>query len=392
MSIGAPGRASAPAVDPAAGDPAVGVPAASVPATGAPAASAPAAGRSGGWARGARLAGPWALAALLLAPLLAAAQPAPRLGLPVRCTPGDDCFVQNYVDRDPGPGWRDFACGHLSYDGHQGTDFRVRSLAEMERGMDVVAAAAGVVKGVRDGEPDVSVRVRGRENLRGRDAGNGVVIDHGGGWETQYSHLKRGSVRVRPGQRVAEGTVLGQIGLSGNTEFPHLDFAVRRDGRPLDPFAPEGGAEQAADAADGNACPDRPLPDSLWAGQAAEKLRYRATGVLIAGFAPEPADRTRAQRGEYEGRLDGHSPSLVFFVEVFGPRRGDREFFELRAPSGRLIIERDRVVEGNQAARFAYLGKRLSGQRWPSGTYTARYRLERDGQVVAAVARRVALR
>ena len=31
--------------------------------------------------------------------------------LPIDCTPGQDCVVQNYVDQDPGPGWQDYRCG-----------------------------------------------------------------------------------------------------------------------------------------------------------------------------------------------------------------------------------------------------------------------------------------
>lgn len=346
----------------------------------------------------------------------ARSQPAPRFDLPVRCTPGDDCFVQNHVDHDPGAGWRDFSCGHLSYDGHHGTDFRVRSLADMERGMEVLAAAAGVVRGTRDGEPDVSVRERGAESLGGRHAGNGVLLDHGQGWETQYSHLKRGTVRVRPGQRVERGQVLGLVGLSGNTEFPHVDFVIRREGRPIDPFAPDrvvparGGQVEAGSREAGQAGPaeaDQTASDSaqadvpeceaaagntLWTPDAEAKLAYHATGVLIAGFAPEPAERVRAQRGDYDGEIDSAAESLVFFIELFGVQRGDRERIELRDPRGRSLIVRQRVIEGNHAARFGYVGRRRNGERWSPGEYEARYRLERDGRPVVSLTRSVTLR
>lgn len=312
------------------------------------------------------------------------------LALPIRCTPGIDCFVQNHFDRDSGSGWRDYACGHLSYDGHTGTDFRVRSLAQMARGVDVLAAAPGVVRAVRDGEPDVSVRERGRENLRGRDAGNGVRIEHGDGWETQYSHLMRGSVRVHPGQRVLAGEVLGQVGLSGNTEFPHLDFVVRKDGRALDPYAPaiEPSAQGRPDD-----CSSGPRPGTLWQPALVPLLRYRATDVLIAGFAPEAADRGRAQRGEYEASApDAQSAALVFYVEAFGVRRGDRERIELLGPGGRPIAQREGEVEADLAVRFGFVGRRLSAQRWPAGAYFGRYRLERDGVVVTQAERRLDLR
>ena len=85
-----------------------------------------------------------------------------RIGLPVECAFGSICSVQNYVDLDPGPGRLDPGCGRLSYDGHDGTDFRVRDLIAMEEGVRVVAAADGVVKATRDGMADVSVRESGR--------------------------------------------------------------------------------------------------------------------------------------------------------------------------------------------------------------------------------------
>ncbi len=130
----------------------------------------------------------------------AAAQEPPQLELPVACEIGAACVVQNYVDQDPGPGARDHACGPLSYDGHKGTDIRVAGRPEMAAGVAVLAAAPGVVRARRDGEAD---RPGGWAAApAGPDAGNAVVLDHGGGWESQYSHLRQGSeadrARARP--------------------------------------------------------------------------------------------------------------------------------------------------------------------------------------------------
>lgn len=334
------------------------------------------------------------LAALLLAAACAAVArsapaadlaAAPRLVLPIRCTPGSDCFIQNHFDHDAGPGWRDYACGHLAYDGHEGTDFRVRSLAEMAAGVEVLAAADGVVVATRDGEPDVSVRERGRENLAGRLAGNGVRIDHGAGWQTQYNHLRRGSVRVQRGQRVAAGEVLGLVGLSGNTEFPHLDFVVSRRARAIDPFVPGRGSGDAG-------CPTAPAPDTLWRDEVAAVLGYRPAGVLIAGFAGESPDRRKAQQGGYRGAVAPDAPLLSFWIEVFGPRAGDVERIALLAPDGATLARREQTVDRSLAVRYAYVGRRRGAQPWPAGTYVARYRLERDARVVAQTEVRVEIR
>ena len=101
----------------------------------------------------------------------------------------------------------------------------------------VVAAADGKVLRVRDGVEDVSITGRGRESVANSECGNGVVVEHGNGWETQYCHMAKGSLSVKPGDTVKAGDRLGRIGLSGMTEFPHLHFTLRKDGKVVDPFA-----------------------------------------------------------------------------------------------------------------------------------------------------------
>ncbi|MGB0135239.1 M23 family metallopeptidase [Dokdonella sp.] len=56
--------------------------------------------------------------------------------------------------------------------------------------------------------------------------GNHVVLDLGNGRYAFYAHLKKGSVRVRKGEKVTSGMVIGQLGNSGNTSAPHLHFHV----------------------------------------------------------------------------------------------------------------------------------------------------------------------
>ena len=292
----------------------------------------------------------------------AGAQAPPRLELPVACEIGAACVVQNYVDQDPGPGARDHACGPLSYDGHQGTDIRLAGRPEMAAGVAVLAAAPGVVRARRDGEADRAAA------QAGPDAGNAVVLDHGGGWESQYSHLRQGSVAVAVGERVAAGARLGLIGWSGRAEFPHLEFALRHRGRAIDPFtgAPAGGG-----------CGRGGAP--LWSPAAQAALAYRAGGLLRAGFAMEAPGLTRALDGAYDGAApNAQAPALMFWAVAWGLRAGDREFFRLIAPDGRVLAEGSGTLPRNQAQWLRYIGKKRNRAGFPPGRYRGEYRVTRD--------------
>ena len=171
-----------------------------------------------------------ALAELVLVAALAgpaAAQETPEtlnLRLPVDCVIGSTCFVQHYVDEDPSEGARDYRCGTLTYDGHDGTDFRVPTLAAQKAGVDVLAAARGRVLRTRDGQPDGALAQFGRDAVGGAECGNGIVIVHEGGFETQYCHLAKDSVAVHPGDTVEAGAVLAECSLNGT--FMRCNFTA----------------------------------------------------------------------------------------------------------------------------------------------------------------------
>jgi murein DD-endopeptidase MepM/ murein hydrolase activator NlpD len=57
--------------------------------------------------------------------------------------------------------------------------------------------------------------------------GNHVIVDHGNGEFSLLAHMRRGSVAVRPGQRVESGQKLGECGNSGNTSEPHLHYHLQ---------------------------------------------------------------------------------------------------------------------------------------------------------------------
>lgn len=319
------------------------------------------------------------LIALLLGPT--GAVTALELELPIRCKIGQDCFIQNYVDHDGGPGFTDYRCGSLGYDGHKGTDFRLVDLPAMRAGVPVLAAAPGVVIGMRDSAPDVSIRDKNRVSVVDREAGNGVRIDHGDGWVSQYSHLQRDSVQVKIGQKVGVGEVLGRVGLSGNTEFPHVHFELSRQKQAVDPFSIHSPTN----------CGDQ--VETLWSANAQKQLNYQPSGLLNAGISATAPTQEAIEAGEINvAQVTKESPALYLWAHIFGLRRSDSLSMELRLPNGEVLVRNETIAERNRAVWFSFIGKKRSGAHWPVGEYVGTIRLLHQGKLVISEQRFIAVR
>jgi murein DD-endopeptidase MepM/ murein hydrolase activator NlpD len=96
---------------------------------------------------------------------------------------------------------------------HAGLDFTAAS------GTPIYATADGVVR-------DAGFNTGGY--------GNRVLINHGFGYETTYSHMYK--VKARVGERVKRGEVIGYIGNTGKSTGPHLHYEVHRNGVAVDPI------------------------------------------------------------------------------------------------------------------------------------------------------------
>ncbi|MDU9002338.1 M23 family metallopeptidase [Sedimentitalea todarodis] len=294
-----------------------------------------------------------ALAAVFLSPAASVAASDFRLDLPIDCVPGETCYIQRYVDHDPGPGVRDFRCGALSGDDHKGTDFALHTLADMRRGVEVRAAAPGEVVGMRDGMPDRLYTPTHAAEIDGLECGNGVVLRHDTGWETQYCHLKSGSVRVETGDQVVAGGVLGQVGLSGLTNFPHVHLSVRKDGTEIDPFRPEAGAGCAAPTV------------SLWR----ETPEYTPGGLIYAGFADHVPDLDAIADGTAAmPDIGPDADALVLFAFAYAGQVDDIIMLSIEGPD-ETVIKTDMTLDKAQVRFFRAAGKRLTRPEWPSGSY-----------------------
>jgi murein DD-endopeptidase MepM/ murein hydrolase activator NlpD len=95
---------------------------------------------------------------------------------------------------------------------HAGLDFAA------PQGSPVYATADGVVK---------------LAGNTGDGYGNHVIINHGYSYETLFGHMVR--IKVRAGQKIRRGEVIGWVGSTGKSTGPHLHYEVHKNGRPVDP-------------------------------------------------------------------------------------------------------------------------------------------------------------
>jgi murein DD-endopeptidase MepM/ murein hydrolase activator NlpD len=294
------------------------------------------------------------------------------LALPIRCQPGLTCFFQNYVDHDASTMVRDYRCGGRSYDGHDGTDIRIRNLEIQRQGVEVLAAAPGRVIGGRNDMEDVSVKTAGKAAIAGKECGNGVMLEHEGGWRTQYCHMAKGSIRVKVGDQMTAGQPIGLVGLSGDTEFFHLHFTVRRHGKIVDPFAYD---------APGNACGGG---RSIWATSLGEQMQYKPGEIIDYGFAGIAPTMELIESGEI-GRhpVTPGSDALVAYVRAIGLQAGDQQMLSVQGPGGAAVSAANLPALDHDKAQYLVIaGKKRTEAAWPAGRYTATYRVTRDGAEV----------
>jgi hypothetical protein len=285
------------------------------------------------------------------------------LRIPLDCDLGEICFIQQYVDLDEGPGASDYTGGPLSYDGHKGTDFRVADLAALAQGIRVLVPAAGIVRAVRD---DMADRViTDPAEVDGRECGNGVLLAHGDGWETQLCHLAAGSITVVPGEGVESGQPLGLMGLSGATQFPHVHLSVRRNGEVVDPFEA-----------------------NLWAVPPS----YEPGGFLTLRLSDAVPDFASVKSGTSDVTALSGDGALVATAYLFGGRASDVVALRIHAPDGGEIFAHDARLERDQAELFRAAGRRAPDGGWPRGRYRAEAVLLREGAVIDRIEAAVSIR
>jgi murein DD-endopeptidase MepM/ murein hydrolase activator NlpD len=96
-------------------------------------------------------------------------------------------------------------------------------------GKELLAVADATVADAHDGIADYETIYSADKTPVNNAAGNYVILDLGNKKYACYAHMVNGSIRVKPGDTVKEGQVLGLMGNSGNSDIPHLHFQVVTD-------------------------------------------------------------------------------------------------------------------------------------------------------------------
>lgn len=98
---------------------------------------------------------------------------------------------------------------------------------KMHHGIDFTAPEGTSIQATGDGRVVV---VENKKSGYGRS----VTIDHGYGFKTLYAHMAQ--IKVRKGQKVKKGEVIGTIGNSGTSTGPHCHYEVHLYGKPVNPI------------------------------------------------------------------------------------------------------------------------------------------------------------
>ena len=285
------------------------------------------------------------------------------LNWPLACNINENCFIQQYMDIDESEGILDFSGGAITYNGHKGTDIRLTTLKAMNKGVNVLSSAKGKVIGIRNNISDKFIRTnQDRVNLKGKDCGNGVLVSHRNGWETQYCHMKKGSIVVKMGQMVSAGEILGEVGLSGLTQFPHLHISIRKDGKKVDPFS---------------------LGANLWNKKLKDKLIYQATQIINLGFSDIALTMTQIESGVFQDFIpSSSSSSLLAYVRVINLRKGDRVRLIFTMSNEKIISKTFKLIKRNKAQQMYFIGKRRPSSGWNKGLIKVEVQVIRKGIIL----------
>lgn len=103
----------------------------------------------------------------------------------------------------------------------------IHKINKLHEGIDFAAPSGTAIQATGNGRV---IKVDNKSSGYGRH----VIIDHGYGYQTLYGHMKE--IKVRQGEKVKKGQLIGLIGSTGTSTAPHCHYEVRKDGRAVNPI------------------------------------------------------------------------------------------------------------------------------------------------------------
>lgn len=281
-----------------------------------------------------------------------------KLKFPLNCTYNVNCWVIGHMDMDMSAGSaKDYTCGPRAADGQLSTYFGVKDIATAGAGVDVLAAADGTVGNIINGLEDQYTQNLDPNVVSRYPCGNLVTINHEKGWLTSYCHLKKDSITVESGQKVTAGQKIGEIGLSGASDWPMLGFTVDRGGFVYDPFSGRTALEGCGLSR-----------DTLW--EPGSDMSYRPFAIYNLGFSIEPPTQHQIDKGTPRLlKVPADTPMLSFWATIFGSEQGDYVELTVTDPDGEELMYLEGTLPDSLDKRLLYVSKGRAKNVWQPGIY-----------------------
>lgn len=296
------------------------------------------------------------------------------LKLPVSCQLEESCWLVNYPDVQKEEGYQDYKGGKNTYEGNKGTYFAVKTFIDIKNGTPAHAADDGKVIFVRNNIEDNYPLGDKDTEKEPPFCGNAVVIEHNHGWKTAYCHLKKGSISVKQGDFTTAGAQIGQIGLSGQTEFPHLYFTVLKGENYFDPFS---GLQL-------NGKENKNKYKPLWGINARDNLKYRDVILTNIGVSAEDPSLYSVKQGSYKNiELLYDEPEIFIWVYGFHFKKKDIIKLTLYNPDQEKVMNDFIRVSSGNIENLVSFKKKKKKEKWKPGFYNVKINYIKTGLKLA---------
>lgn len=275
-----------------------------------------------------------------------------ELQFPVACEIMSNCWITNHVDlRGSSKQNEDYMCGQKVSNDNKSTHISLGSLSDLEKNHAIIAAADGVV--------------RTAANIGGF-CGYRVLIEHEKGWETSYCHLKPETLVVRSGQKVQKGQIIGAVGMSGQTPWPRLSFAVLRNGMIFDPFSGRTNIE---------GCTAKSVP--LWHGGL--NPPYEPAHVTSVGFTVGYPSNPQILYGmEAASEISSETKQIALWAMMMNILEGDDIHIQITNPKGEIFDETHIKSKTNKQYYPIYFSANRKNLLWDIGKYIGKITVTRN--------------